>query len=93
MFSVKEKQHIAKEIERILLELKHPEMPNGKPKFNLHVEGKEPWSFADIDPNWTYENKEYGVNPWNENARKIMNDDKTKQTSFGIKNKTEEKDG
>ena len=72
MFSVKEKQHIAKEIERILLELKHPEMPNEKPKFKIHIEGKESWSWADIEPNWVYEKKEYGVNPWNEIARNIM---------------------
>ncbi len=72
MVSVKEKQHIAKEMERILLELKHPEMPNEKPKFKIHIEGKESWSWADIEPNWVYEKKEYGINPFNEISRKLM---------------------
>lgn len=53
MFSVQEKQHIAKELEKILLELKHPEMPNEKPNFTLHIDGKASWSWADIKPNWT----------------------------------------
>ena len=74
MFSVKEKQHIAKEIEKLLLELNHPEMPNEKPKFKLHIDGKESWSFADIEPNWTYETKDPGNNIWNEISRKVLNE-------------------
>ena len=69
MFSVKEKQKIAAEIEKLLLDLNHPEMPNEKPKFHLHVDGAESWSWADIRPNWEYGDKEPGVNPWNEVAR------------------------
>lgn len=72
MFSLKEKQMIADAIERLLLQLAHPEMPTEKPKFTLHVEGKESWSWADIQPNWTFENKEPEINPWNETARKVM---------------------
>lgn len=67
MFSMKEKQYIAQVIEKTLLELKHPEMPTEKPVFKLHVEGKEDWSWADIEPNWKYGiDNPPGVNPWNE---------------------------
>lgn len=50
MFSLNEKRKIADGIEKILLELKHPEMPTEKPFFTLHVDGKESWSWADIKP-------------------------------------------
>lgn len=73
MFSLKEKQHIANIIEKTLLELKHPEMPNENPKFHIRVDGAESWSFAEIDPNWTYDDKNVpSVNPWNEKVRQIM---------------------
>ena len=74
MFSVKEKQHIAKVIERALLELKHPEMPKERPDFVLNVKGKETWSWAQIEPNWKYEDKKPDVNQWNEEARDLMPD-------------------
>lgn len=70
MFSVEEKRKIAEAIEKLLLELDHPEMPKEKPKFKLHVDGKESWSWADIEPNWVFEDgKEMGVNPFNEISR------------------------
>lgn len=73
MFSVKEKQHIAAVIEKTLLDLKHPEMPTEKPKFSIHIDGKEGWSWANIEPNWTYSKENPpGVNPFNEVARKIV---------------------
>lgn len=72
MFSVKEKQMIAQKVEKLLLSLNHPEMPSDKPNFFLHVRGKEDWSWADIDPNWKYKTKSTSVNPWNEQARKVM---------------------
>lgn len=72
MFSVKEKQFIAGEIEKLLLGLNHPEMPKDKPRFSLTVEGKASWSWAEINPNWTFEDKAPGVNPWNEHAREFM---------------------
>ena len=59
-------------IEKILLELKHPEMPTEKPRFHLHVLGKEEWFYADIDPNWAFSGKIPEVNPWNEYARKLL---------------------
>ena len=56
MFSTLEKHRIADELERILLRLHHPEMPDEKPSFKLHVDGKEGWSWADIEPNWKRKN-------------------------------------
>lgn len=72
MFSLSEKQHIARELERIILELEHPEMPIERLVFKLHIEGKATWSWADIEPNWIYEIKEPKVNSWNEVARDIL---------------------
>lgn len=66
MFSYKEKQKIAEEIEKLLLSFNHPEMPKEKPEFHLSVKGKESWSWAEIKPNWYYEKELPGVNPWNE---------------------------
>lgn len=71
MFSVKEKIYIAAEIEKILLNLNHPEMPKERPNFKLYVAGKKQWSWADILPNWAFEVKHRG-NPWNETARDVM---------------------
>ena len=68
MFSVRQKQLISDIMEKALLSLKHPEMPKEKPIFALHVNGKELWSFANIEPNWMYEDghKLINVNPFNE---------------------------
>lgn len=73
MFSAEEKATIASAIEKVLIEIAHPEMPKEKVKFNLHVEGKESWSWANIVGNW--EHKEMGKenpNSWNEVARKVL---------------------
>ena len=73
MFSVEEKQKIAKVIEEALLALNHPEMPKEKPLFALRVAGKEEWSFANIVPNWTFDkDNPPAINPWNEHAREIL---------------------
>ena len=70
MFSVAEKRKIADVIEKTLLELNHPEMPDKKPLFKLHVSGKEDWSWADVEPNWVFDDgKPMGVNPFNERKR------------------------
>lgn len=55
MFSPKEKQFIAAAVEKAILSLNHPEMPKSNPAFILHVVGAEDWSWADIKPNWTFE--------------------------------------
>lgn len=72
MFSIAEKKMIATKIEELLLALKHPEMPNEKPKFRLHVDGKEDWSFADIVPNWTFGDSEPTGKAWNEISRDVL---------------------
>lgn len=69
MFSKAQKQHIAAEVEKLLLSINHPEMPTEKPVFQLKVLGKENWSFSDIRPNWTFgPDNPPGVNPHNELA-------------------------
>ena len=72
MFSTNEKKRIADAVEKILLEINHPEMPKERPSFKLHVDGKESWSWADIEPNWTYEGTHPKTTEWNENARIYM---------------------
>ena len=70
MFSLKEKQFISAEIEKLLLGLDHPEMPQAQPSFRLHVDGKESWSWADILPNWTFGiDTPPSINPFNERNR------------------------
>ena len=77
MFSMKEKQEIAAKIEKLLLELNHPEMPTERPNFSLHIDGEQFWSWADIEPNWKYStDNPPRVNPWNEVARERMSDPK-----------------
>jgi len=72
MFSTAEKKKIASEIERVLLSFNHPEMPKEKPDFKIHINGKESWSWADIEPNWKYgESNPPGVNSWNEKQSTI----------------------
>lgn len=73
MFSVEEKKFIAAEVEKLLLGLKHPEMPSEKPMFTLNVIGKDTWSWAAIKPNHTFGvDNQPGVNPCNEVARDVM---------------------
>lgn len=64
MFSVEQKRHIAREVQRILAETKHPELPNGEINFHLHVMGAENWSWADIKNNSQVINP--SINPHNE---------------------------
>ena len=64
MFSINQKRHIAGQIQRILRETGHPELPAGEIKFSLLVQGAESYSFAQIQNNGAV--KSPGVNPWNE---------------------------
>jgi hypothetical protein len=64
MFSVQQKRLIADQVQRILRETNHPELPAEEIQFHLHVNGAESWSWADIRNNGAAENP--GVNPWNE---------------------------
>ena len=67
MFSQEQKRLIAENIEALLLSFNHPEMPKEKPKFHIHIDGKESWSWADIEPNWTFTKKNSpSINPFNE---------------------------
>lgn len=74
MFSFEQKRQIAAAVEKILLDINHPEMPKEKPSFQLHVDGAESWSWADINPNWMFgEDNQPGVNPHNERVAAQMN--------------------
>lgn len=64
MFSVDEKRKIATEVQKILRQTQHPELPDGEIKFLLHVDGAESWSWADIRNNGDVPKPD--VNPWNE---------------------------
>jgi hypothetical protein len=64
MFSVQQKRKIADEVQKILRDTNHPELPQGEIAFSLHVDGAESWSWADIKNNGSVTNP--GVNPWNE---------------------------
>lgn len=64
MFSVREKREIAEKIQKILRDTNHPELPEDEIRFNIHVDGKESWSWADIKNNGACINP--GINEWNE---------------------------
>ena len=64
MFSVAQKRMIASEIQALLRNTKHPELPKGNIKFTLHVSGEDAWSWADIQDNESVPIP--NVNPWNE---------------------------
>jgi|GEM_PF-4270899 len=72
MFSLEEKKKIADAVEKVLIEINHPEMPKDNPMFTLHVVGKKSWSYADILPNHTYKDTKPTITKWNENARLLM---------------------
>lgn len=64
MFSVHQKREIAEKVQQILRETNHPELPSTEIKFQLHVEGADKWSWADIRNNGDVVNP--GINPHNE---------------------------
>lgn len=64
MFSVTQKRDISAKVQMILKDTKHPELPQGEISFLLHVDGAQPWSWADIRNNGDVPNP--SVNPWNE---------------------------
>lgn len=72
MFSVAQKRHIADQVQKILRETNHPELPEGEIQFELHVSGADPsWSWADIRNNGSVQNPD--VNPWNERQEENCN--------------------
>jgi hypothetical protein len=64
MFSVRQKREIADAVQRILRDTNHSELPAGEIQFQLHVDGAESWSWADIRNNGAV--NQPGVNLWNE---------------------------
>lgn len=65
MFSVREKRDIAGEVQKILRDTNHPELPQeGEIQFQLTVAGAESWSWAVIRNNGAVSNP--GVNLHNE---------------------------
>ena len=64
MFSVQQKREISDAVQKILRATNHPELPSGEIQFQLHVNGAEGWSWADIRNNGAIPNP--SVNPWNE---------------------------
>ena len=51
MFSVRQKREIADAVQAALRATNHPELPGGEVSFQLHVNGAQPWSWADIQNN------------------------------------------
>jgi len=73
MFSIEQKKEIAEQVQQILRNTNHPELPKGEEiQFSLHVDGAESWSWADIKNNGAVSNP--SVNPWNERQAKAYND-------------------
>ncbi len=66
MFSIREKQLIAEQVQEILRSTNHPELPENEINFLLHVDGAKSRSWADIKNNGAYKDPVPSVNPWNE---------------------------
>ncbi len=64
MFSVQQKRDISEAVQKVLRATGHPELPEGEIPFNLHVDGAQSWSWADIRNNGAV--AEPSVNPQNE---------------------------
>ena len=64
MFSVRQKRCISEKIQSILKETNHPELPEGEIQFQIHVDGAENWSWADIKNNGAIDTP--SINPHNE---------------------------
>jgi len=64
MFSVDQKRKISEAVQKVLRDTNHPELPEGDISFSLHVDGKESWSWDDIQNNGAVLNP--SVNLYNE---------------------------
>jgi hypothetical protein len=64
MFSVQQKRDISYAIQCILRMTRHPELPKDEIQFQIHIDGAESWSWADIENNGAVDNP--SVNPHNE---------------------------
>jgi hypothetical protein len=72
MFSVRQKRWIADQVQRILRETRHPELPEGVIEFQLGVRGATAMSWAVICNNGAVLNPD--VNPWNEAQDQEVNE-------------------
>jgi len=70
MFSVQQKRDISTKVQEILRATNHSELPEGEIDFQLHVNGAESWSWADIKNNFAVINP--GVNLHNEKQAKVI---------------------
>lgn len=73
MFSGNEKRKIAQAVEDVIREIAHPEMDSAHIHFQLHIEGRESWSWADIREN-SPSDPPNDSNSWNEVSRNILKD-------------------
>lgn len=64
MFSAREKQLISNGIQEVIRATAHQELPDGEIDFDIHIKGKESWSWANIKNNGRCKNP--SINPWNE---------------------------
>ncbi len=64
MFSVRQKRYISVQVQRILRETGHPELPEGEISFTLHVTGSNEDYWAEIQNNGAVTNP--AVNQHNE---------------------------
>jgi len=71
MFSMTQKREISEKIQQILRATNHPELPTGEIQFEIHINGAEAWSWADIRNNGAVDNP--STNPWNENQSVVNN--------------------
>lgn len=65
MFSAQQKNKLAQVVEDTIKSFNHPEIDNDNIHFQLHVDGKESWSWADIREN-KKDDPKVDPNPWNE---------------------------
>ena len=77
MFSVLQKRRIADEVQRVLRDTNHPELPDGEINFHLHVLGAGAMSWADIRNNGSVTNP--SVNTWNESQDPETNTPNTRE--------------
>lgn len=77
MFSFNEKRIIAKRVEDIIREINHPEMDNDNIRFQLHIEGRAAWSWADITENRP---EQKPANTWNEVSRNVLTTERSQMS-------------
>lgn len=73
MFSLNQKRRISTQVQQILRDTNHPELPDGEISFLLRVDGDSEVSWAHIRNNSAVPNP--GVNPHNETVADRMKDD------------------